>query len=184
MALAAVPLPFGLRDVKIQKLTDDGTATVGGLIDLPYARTLNFKETEEFEDLRGDDQLVATHGAGPEVEWELESGGLSFEAVAAMVGGLVTTSGVSPNLTKRWRKLVTDQRPYFRATGQSISDSGGDVHGVIYRCKMNDDFEGEMADSSFWLSSGKGKGLGNLIAGPDFGAAYDFLQHETVAAIV
>lgn len=184
MALAAVPLPYGLRDVKVQKLTDDGTALVGAQIDLPYSRTFNFKETEEFEELRGDDQLVATHGAGPIVEWELESGGLSFEAVSAMYGGTVTTSGVSPNLKKRWRKLVTDTRPYFRVEGQSISDSGGDVHGIVYRCKATDDFEGEMSDGSFFLTSGKGQGMGNLIAGPDFGASYDFVQNETVTAIV
>lgn len=184
MALAAVPLPFGLRDVKIQKLLDDGTATVGGLIDLPYARTFNFKETEDFEELRGDDTQVATHGAGPIVEWELESGGLSFEAMSAMYGGTVTTSGVTPNLKKRWRKLVTDQRPYFRVEGQSISDSGGDVHGIVYRCKASDDMEGEFSDGSFFLSGAKGQGMGNLIAGADFGANFDFVQNETVTAIV
>jgi hypothetical protein len=184
MALAAVPLPFGLRDVKIQKLSDDGTATVGGQIDLPYARTFNFKDTEEFEELRGDDTLAAVHGAGPVVAWELESGGLPFEAMAAMYGGTVTTSGVTPNLVKRWRKLSTDTRPYFRVTGQSISDSGGDVWGIVYRCKATDDMEGEFGDGQFFLSSGSGQGLGNLIAGPDLGVTYDFLQHETITAIV
>lgn len=183
MALATTPLPFGLRDVKFQKLTDDGTATVGGLIDLPYGRTFNFKETEDFEELRGDDSLVATHGSGPNVEWELESGGLNFEAASTMYGGTVTTSGVSPNLIKRWRKLSTDTRPYFRVTGQSISDSGGDIHAIVYRCKANDDYEGEMGDGSFMLTTGKGKGLPNYIAGPDLNAVFDFLQHETVTAI-
>lgn len=184
MALAAVPLPYGLRDVKIQKLTDDGTATVGGLIDLPYSRTFNFKETEDFEELRGDDSQVATHGAGPIVEWELESGGVSFEAVSAMYGGTVITDGTTGvDLRKRWRKLKTDMRPYFRVTGQSISDSGGDVHGVVYRCKATDDLEGEFSDGSFFLTSGKGQGMGNLIPGPDFDALYDFIQHEAVTAI-
>lgn len=183
MALATVPLPYGLRDVKVQKLSDDGTTLVGGQIDLPYARTFNFKDTEDFEELRGDDTQVATHGAGPVVEWELESGGLSYEAVSTMFGGTVTTSGVTPNLKKRWRKLITDTRPYFRCEGQSISDSGGDVHGVVYRCKATDDFEGEFGDGSFFLTKGKGQGMGNLIAGADFGALYDFVQNESITAI-
>lgn len=183
MALAETPLPFGLRDVKIQKLTDDGTALLGGIIDLPYARTFSFAESEDFEELRGDDSQVATHGAGPIVEWELESGGLKFEAVSAMYGGTVTTTGVSPNLAKRWRKLKTDLRPYFRVTGQSISDSGGDVHGIVYRCKSTDNMEGSMEDGSFFLTSGSGQGMGNLIAGDDFDALYDWVQHETVTGI-
>lgn len=184
MALAAVPLPYGLRDVKIQKLSDDGTTLVGSQIDLPYARTFSFSETEDFEELRGDDSQVATHGAGPIVEWELESGGISFEAVSAMYGGTVTTSGVSPNLRKRWRKLSTDMRPYFRVEGQSISDSGGDVHGIVYRCKATDNMEGEFSDGSFFLTGGSGQGMGNLIAGPDFNSLFDFVQNETVTPIV
>lgn len=183
MALATTPLPFGLRDVKVQLLTDDGTATVGGKVDLPYGRTLSFAEAEDFEDLRGDDALIASHGAGPNVEYELESGGLNFEAVRVMYGGTVTTSGVTPNLQKRWRKLTTDTRPYFKIEGQSISDSGGDVHCVIYRAKSTDNMEGELGDSSFFLTGAQGKGYGNNIVGPDFNAVYDWLQNETVTAI-
>ena len=184
MALAATPLPYGLRDVKFTKLLDDGTAYVGGPVDLPYARTFSFKETEDFEELRGDDSLVAVDGAGPIVEWELESGGLPFEAVAIMYGGTVTTSGVSPNLKKRWRKLKGDTRPYFKVEGQVISDSGGDVHGIVYRAKASDDMEGEFADGQFFLTNGKGQGLPCLVPGPDLDAVYDFVQNETVAAIV
>lgn len=183
MALANTPLPFGLRDVKVQKLTDDGTATVGGKVDLPYARTFKFAESEAFEDLRGDDELIASHGAGANVEWELESGGLNFDAVAVMYGGTVTTSGVTPNIVKRWRKLKNDQRPYFRVEGQSISDSGGDVHGVLYRAKATDNMEGEFTDSQFFLTAGKGLGYSNNIVGDDFGALYDFFQNETITPI-
>lgn len=183
MALAATPLPYGLRDVKLQKLLDDGTATVGGKVDLPYSRTFKFAEKEAFEDLRGDDSLVASHGAGPSVEWELESGGLPFEAMAIMYGGLVTTTGVTPNLQKRWRKLTTDQRPYFKVEGQSISDSGGDVHGVLYRAKATDDMSGEFGDGKFFLAGGKGTGFGNLIPGADLAVLYDFFQNETAVTI-
>lgn len=185
MALAAVPLPYGLRDVKIQKLSDDGTSLVGGQIDLPYARTFSFTETEDFEELRGDDSQVATHGAGPIVEWELESGGVSFEAVSAMYGGTVITDGTTGvDLRKRWRKLKTDQRPYFRVEGQSISDSGGDVHGIVYRCKATDNLEGSFEDGSFFLTGASGQGMGNLIPGPDLDALFDFVQNEAVTAIV
>lgn len=179
-----IPLPFGLRDVKITAYTD-ATATVlaGSSIDLPNGRTFSFAETEDFEELRGDDSLVATHGAGPIVNWELEGGGISFEAVRAMYGGTISETGSAPNRVKKLRKLKTDQRPYFKVEGQVISDSGGDVHAVIWRCKATDDFSGEFADGQFFLTGASGQGLGCLIVGGDFGVVWDLIQNETAASI-
>jgi hypothetical protein len=183
MALTTISLPFGLRDIKITPYTD-ATATVlaGASIDFPNARTLTFAEAEDFEDLRGDDSLIASHGSGPNVEWELEGGGVSFEAVAAMYGGTVLNSGVTPNQIKTLRKLRTDVRPYFRIEGQSISDSGGDLHIVIYRAKATDNLTGELGDGQFFLTGASGKGFYNLVAGqPD--RVWDFVQNETAVAI-
>ena len=65
MPLNTIPLPFGLRDIKVTPYTDATATALGSSVDFPNARTLNFTETEEFEELRGDDRLVASHGAGP-----------------------------------------------------------------------------------------------------------------------
>lgn len=178
-----IALPFGIRDIKITPYTD-ATATVlaGASIDLPYARTLTFTETEDFEELRGDDSLVAVHGAGPQISWELEAGGYSPEAVKAMYGGTLTTTGSTPNQIKRLRKLRTDLRPYFKLEGQSYSDSGGDVHVVLWRCKATDDLSGEYADGQFFLTGASGSGLACLIAGPDLGVLWDVVQNETATA--
>lgn len=111
MPLTTTPLPFGLRDVKIFPLTGE---TPGTGIDLPNARTFSFSEAEDTEELRGDDGLVAVHGMGAAVDWELEAGGISFEAVAAMYGGTITETGVSPAAIKTFSKKDTDDRPYFR----------------------------------------------------------------------
>lgn len=179
-----IPLPYGLRDVRITPYTDS-TATVlaGASIDLPNGRTFSFAETENFEELRGDDSLVAVHGAGPQVSWSLEGGGVSLEVVQAMYGGTITSSGTTPNRIKRLRKLKTDQRPYFKVEGQMISDSGGDLHAVIFRCRATDDLSGEFADGQFFLTGASGSGLGCLIPGPDINAAWDFIQNETATAI-
>lgn len=183
MPLNTISLPFGLRDIKLTPYTD-ATATVlaGASVDLPYARTLTFAEVEEFEDLRGDDSLVASHGSGPNVEWELEGGGVSLEAVAVMYGGAVSTTGVTPNQIKTLRKLRTDVRPYFRIEGQSISDSGGDLHIVIYRAKATDNLTGELADGQFFLTGASGKGFYNLVSGQT-DRVWDFVQNETAVAI-
>jgi hypothetical protein len=125
MALTNTPLPFGLRDVKIRPFAP-GTEVAGAAVDLPNARTFSFSEAEDFQELRGDDGLVAVHGQGAAVDWSLESGGVPFEAVKAMFGGTITETGVTPSQIKTFSKGGHDIRPYFQVEGQAISDSGGD----------------------------------------------------------
>ena len=60
MALATNVLPYGLRDVKLTPIDDAGV--LGTPVDLPAARTFSFSEAEEFEELRGDDQVVEEPG--------------------------------------------------------------------------------------------------------------------------
>ena len=176
-------LPYGMRDIKLTRYTDASAITLDSTpVDLPVARTLSFSETEDFSALRGDDEVVANHGAGPIVEWELESGGLSFEAWAVLSGGDVIESGLSPNRTRKIKKNTGQVRPEFKIEGQVISDSGGDVHAVIWRCKVTDKLEGEFTDSEFMLTSASGQGLGSRIAGAD-GDLWEFTQNETATVI-
>lgn len=177
MAIGFIALPFGLRDVKLRPLTGE---TAGASVDLPNSRTFSFTESEAFEELRGDDGLVALHGSGPTVSWDLEGGGTSFEAIKTMFGGTIIETGTTPNQIKTLRKLGTDQRPYFQVEGQAISDSGGDFHIVVYRCKADGDLSGTMADGSFMLTGASGRGLPRA----SDSRAWDFVQNESATAIV
>lgn len=174
-------LPYGLRDVRLTPLGADGK-TPGTPVDLPVSRTLSFSETEDFEELAGDDTKQATHGAGPTLEWALEAGGISLEAYAVFAGGTVVTSGVTPAQKKTYTKKTSDARPSFKVEGQAISDSGGDLHGIIYRAKADGALEGEMANGAFWLTAASGKGYGSLETG-SIDKLYDYVQNETVTAI-
>lgn len=176
MAIATNALPFGLRDVKLKPVATDGT--VGSATDLPASQTFSFSEAEDFEELRGDDGVVAIRGKGPKIEWDLEAGGISLAAYTIIAGGTVTLTGTTPNQVRQFRKLGTDVRPYFKAEGQAISDSGGDFHGIVYKCRCSDNIEGSMEDGSFWVTSCSGEGI------PDInGILYDFVQNETATAI-
>lgn len=176
MALSAYALPFGLRDVKIYPI--DAAGTVGAGVDLPAGRTFSFKESEDFAELRGDDTIVAEHGNGPVVNWSLEAGGISLDAYKIMAGGNVNNSGVSPNAKKTYSKLGTDSRPYFKVEGQAISDSGGDVHGVVYKCKVEGEIGGDFAEGAFFVTQMSGKGI------PDINnKLYDLVQNEAVTAV-
>lgn len=174
MSLAETVLPFGLRHVKLTPIDTDGT--LGTPVRLPVSQTFSFAETEDFEELRGDDKVKAERGQGPTVDWELAAGGISFEAFTVLAGGSITESGVSPDLVKTFAKGGYDARPYFRVEGQAISDSGGDLHCVVFRCRCNSDINGEMADGSFWITNASGRGYPDE-ANND--RLYEFRQHET-----
>jgi hypothetical protein len=183
MALATTPLPYGLRDIKITPYTTDAADTLGTAVDLPYVQTLSFSEAEDFEELRGDDKIVTMRGSGPTVEWELEAGGISIEALKVLTGGTIATTGTSPNAVKTFTKKVTDARGWFQIEGQVISDSGGDMHCVIFKCRTTDSVEGEFADGSFFMTKCKGQAIASTKTGAT-DELYKFVQNETTAAIV
>jgi hypothetical protein len=170
-------LPFGMRDCKIYPYTDAaGTTLAATGFDLPYAQTFSFADTEDFTDLRGDDDLVATHGAGAQVKWTLEAGGISLPVWAIFTGGQIIETGTTPNRVVTLRKCSDDTRPYFRVDGLIMSDSGGDVTATVYRAKCNGDISGQFGDGKFFVSSANGIGLPI----PGTKLLYDIAQHETV----
>lgn len=175
-------LPYGIRDCKLTPYLDAGGTILGTVsYDLPNMQTFSFSETEEFQELRGDDRIVTTRGQGAQVEWELESGGISIRCWAIFSGGQVIESGVAPNRSIILRKRGSDSRPYFRCEGQSISDSGGDIHTVVYRCRCNDTIEGEFADGEFFATNVSGLGLPLLDDSQDL--LYDIIQNEAKTSI-
>lgn len=178
----AEALPYGIRDCKLTPYLDAGGVQLGNVsYDLPNMQTFSFSETEEFQELRGDDRIVTTRGQGAQVEWELESGGISIRCWAIFSGGQVIESGVLPARSTTLRKRGSDSRPYFRVEGQAISDSGGDVRTIVYRCRCNDTIEGEFADGEFFATSVSGLGLPLLDDTQDL--LYDIIQNESKTTI-
>jgi hypothetical protein len=182
MPLTTHPLPYGLRDVKLTAYTDAAATTLGTSVDLPVGRTFSFSEAEEFTELRGDDKVVATRGQGSTVEFELESGGISLDAWKVLSGGTLTSTGTAPAQSKKLSKKSTDARPYFKVEGQIISDSGGDVHCVLPKCKITDSLEGEFSDGEFMLTNASGTAIGSTLTGQE-DVVYEMTQNETAVAI-
>ena len=180
MPLANHALPFGLRQVKLTPYLPDGTLDAANAVFLPAARTFSFAEAEEFEELQGDDRTVASHGAGPTVDWELEGGGISLAAYRIFAGGTVTSTGSTPAAVRTHVKKTSDSRPYFQVEGRAISDNGGDFHAVVHRCKADGDLEGELANGSFFLTQASGKGYGNETTE----VLYEFKHNETPVPLV
>lgn len=176
------PYPYGIRQIMLTPYVDaQGTVLATTSYPLPVAMTMGFSETEQFDELRGDDVLIAVHGRGPQVDWSLEAGGLPIKAWSIVSGGMVLETGVTPTRQVRLRKSGDDQRPYFRADGRSISDSGGNVVGRIYRCKANGRIQGDRRGGAFMTSAIDGVGL------PLLGDAgrwlYEWIQNEIDSAL-
>lgn len=176
MAITFDPLPYGVRDLRLYPLTGE---TPGTGVDMPRARTLSFSEAEAFDELRGDDGLVAVHGKGPQVNWQLEQGGITFAALQVINGGTITTSGTTPNQIATYNKKGTDIRPYFQMEGQVISDSGGDFHVKLYRCRATADIKGDAKEGAFWLTQSSGISLPRA----SDSKLYDMVQNESATAI-
>jgi hypothetical protein len=171
-------LPYGVRDIKITPYVDAaGTVLDTVSYDLPYIQTLSFSEAEEFSELRGDDKLIATRGQGAQVDWDLEAGGMKTKIWSIFTGGEVVERGASPNREIELRKKSTQARPYFRIDGKIISDSGGDVHVRIYRCRCNDTIDADFADGEFATTAVSGVGMPLLDDANDL--IYSIFRHES-----
>jgi hypothetical protein len=171
-------LPYGIRQIMLTPYTDaQGTVLSTVSYPLPVAMTLGFSETEQYDELRGDDVLVAVHGRGPQVDWSLEAGGLPVKPWSIVSGARVIEEGVTPNRRVRVRKSGDDIRPYFRIDGRVISDSGGNVVARIYRAKANGRVQGDHRGGAFQTTAIDGVGLPLVNDAARW--LYEIIQNET-----
>lgn len=147
--------PYGLHRVWITPYTDvDGTILSNTSYRLPIARTMAFAEAEDFDTLDGDDKAaVAIQGKGATVDGSLEAGGLDLMCWSIFTGGQLIESGIEPNVKRVVRKKGSDQRGYWRAEGQTISNGGGDNVARIFRCKANGKIGADMKYGTFMVPS-------------------------------
>jgi hypothetical protein len=163
--------PFALVEVVVQPY--DG-AVLGTPVQLPSSRTLKFKTRVKSADFIGDARLQAVATIEEGVDWELEAGGMSLEALAAMTGRELISEGVTPNRKITFTGTGAHFYPYFRIFGKSLGDGPDDIHAVIYKAKITEGFEGTFEYGSFLSTSIKGSGVDNNTDG-----IYDFIQNET-----
>lgn len=181
MPLTGNILPYGLRSVVLYPVSSAGIIGTG--VALPASRTFSFSEAEDFEELRGDDGVVAIRGKGPKVSWDLESGGITFAAYTIMAGGTIVQSGTTPAMKASLKKLGTDARPYFAARGKALSDSGGDFHGLLFKARATDTLEANMSDGEWLLTSASGEAIPATVGTVSDGSLYEFRNHETALAV-
>lgn len=171
MPLTSNTKPFGLRQITVVPLPS-GTAVA-----LPAAQTLTFKESLMGGELRGNDAVQAVAAIVDKVEWELENGGMSFDAIKVMTGRTITASGTTPNQKNVILARAGDVMPYFKIYGKVINDDGSDVHCLVYKAKLTDGLQGEFKDGEFFIQGASG------IAIDDGSKLYELVHNETATTV-
>lgn len=161
--------PFGLRQVALYN--SDGT----GKLLLPVAMMLHVTPKAESAVFEADGRMVGAAAFLAGAEWELESGGISLEALAQLTGMTAAAAGSTPNRTLTLSHNAGQQFPYVRLTGRAVSDTG-DVLCKLYRCKVTA-LEGTFRQKEFWITYCQG------IAVSNGSYVYEFVQEETAAAL-
>jgi len=166
--------PFGLRKIKLASID------LSQIASLSDAQTLGFKEKVTSGEMKGNDRISAVVSFTEAVEWDIENGGISFEAYSIITGRPVITAGVTPNQTVSITGRGGDIFPYFLIFGQSVSDKRDDLHCKLFKCKATS-FEGKFGEGKFWVSKFKG------LAVPDEDnddKIFEFVENETATPIV
>lgn len=163
--------PYGLRDVKITNMAGD-TQT-----DLPVARTLSFTERIKSSELSGDDALQSVISFTEAVEWQLEAGGISLAAYAALTGRTVITAGVSPAETNTLTGSGGDAMPYVKIYGKALGEGIDDIHCLLYKAKVTS-LEGGFQDGEFFVTR-----CGGIAIDDGTNGIFDFVGNETATAV-
>lgn len=143
MPLSHVTKVFGVNDAKIAKLTADpagGTATYGSSVDVPGIKSVTISGEINTVDLRGDHSLLDSDSTLQNITLTFEYAKLSLDALVVWLGGTVTDSGTTPDQIAKLALLGTDtllaNNWKFEAKTVSADTVGGDVHLVLYKCKL------------------------------------------------
>lgn len=163
--------PYGIRDIKITNLA--GTTQT----DLPVARRLRFGERIQSSELKGDDAIKSVVSFGEAVEWELEAGGISLEAYAALTGRTTTAAGTTPNQTVTVTGSAGDSFPYVKIYGKSLGEGDDDIHVKLWKCKVTQ-IEGTLGLEEFFITSCSGVAIDDGTNG-----IFDWVQNETAASL-
>lgn len=144
MALSHVTKVFATKDAKVSPLTADpagGTTTYGTAVDVPGIRSVSLGGDITTVELRGDQTLLDSDSVLNNITVSFEYAKLSLDVLDVMLGGGVADTGSGSTEVATWSVLGTDTLfPTFKFEAQvvSVDTPGGDLHIVLYKCKLSD----------------------------------------------
>lgn len=186
MPLSHVTKIFGVNDAKIAKVTADpagGTTTYATAVDVPGIKSVSIAGDINTVDLRGDHSLLDSDSTLQNITLTFEYAKLSLDALLVWLGGAVTDTGTTPNQIAKLALLGTDTllANYWKFEARTVSaDSvGGDVHFVLYKCKLASFPELGTAEEDYKTFSVEARAVPRL----SDSKWLDTVANETLAAI-
>lgn len=127
-------IPRGLDDLAVFVL--DASGDPGTKVDVPGAQSLEWSVESDSDELRGDNQAIALVRNPKTVSGTIRVAKINLTAIAAMVGGTVSTTGTTPNEIMALEETSAAPARYFQVVGQASSaDTNGSAYRVtIYKC--------------------------------------------------
>lgn len=163
--------PFGLNAIRLVR-----NAVV---VNLRAAQVLTFTPRLIGGELKGNDQIVSVGASIEALEWSLEEGGISLDALALMTGFTATTSGSTPNQVNTLKMLTGTAFPYFKIYGKMLGEGSDDVHVKIYKAKVTGNIEGQFQYGEFYVSKLSGIAVYDSTAL----SLLDIVLNETAASL-
>jgi hypothetical protein len=157
---------FGLRELKITNA--DGS----GVVALPIALIMHITPRIESAQFAAEGLVVGVAATLVAVDWEIEAGGISLDALAKLVGDSAAAAGSAPNRSLTLSADAGVLFPYVRVYGRAVGEGSDDIHCKLWRCKLTS-IEGTFRVGEFWVTSAAG------VAVQSASGLWDFVQHET-----
>lgn len=177
---------FSTEDAKVGKLLTDpsgGSATYGALVDIPGIREVSLGFELNTVSLTGDNRELETDTVLRAVTLGWGQAKVSLDALAILIGGAVTDSGVAPNQIAQFRRLGADVLPYFRfaaktpTSGIDVSTGAGRIE--VFKCKITD-YSIPFVEQDYAIISASARGVTRL----SDDRIWDLVLSETATAIV
>ena len=121
-------IPRGLDDLKVYVL--DNAGSPGTAVDVPGVQSLDWSVESDSDELRGDNSAIALVRNAKTVSGTVRIAKINLTALAAMIGGTVTTGGTGATETQTLEETSAAPARYFQIVGQAGSQ---DANGSAYR---------------------------------------------------
>lgn len=170
---------FGLKDCKVA--TNNLNGTFGTALDVPSVQVLGVNLQTVNAMLEGDDEITAVQARAISGEVSLRFGGIDLRVLAILTGETQSSSGSTPNQSKRMLFDGAPTFPYFAVCGRAdaAEASGADTHVFIPKVKITTGFELRMEYSAFSIP----EVTAMAVRDPDYNAIFEVIEHETAAVV-
>lgn len=141
-------MPYSIMDAKVFPYS---AGVPGTAKDMPGIRRVEMDSQVEETEHRGDNQILAVAASFNSVDLTVELGQMNLDALAALSGGLVATSGSTPDQIRTLTRKTTDVLADYQIKAKTLSKTvnGGQTWTTFPRCQWVGGPSYAMEDNEF-----------------------------------